>query len=112
MTNARDLQNGMVGDPVDNRVEFGTDYKGDMTYTYQKIWMYHGDLIADEDVDKWLYSLVTEINPVGISELISALIDENSSADVFDWLTSDNYITSDNLMESIGATLVNNEEDA
>ena len=74
--------------------------------------MYHSDLIADEDVDKWLYSLVTEINPVGISELISTLIDENSSADVFDWLTSDNYITSDNLMESIGATLVNNEEDA
>ena len=112
MTNARDLLNSMVGDPVDNRIPFGTDYKGNMTYTYQKIWMYHGDLITDEDVDKWLYSLVTEINPVGISELISTLIDENSSADVFDWLTSDNYITSDNLMESIGATLVNNEEDA
>ncbi|MYV04427.1 hypothetical protein [Furfurilactobacillus milii] len=112
MTNARDLQNSMVGDPVDNRIPFGTDYNGNMTYTYQKIWMYHGDLITDEDVDKWLYSLVTEINPVGISELISTLIDENSSADVFDWLTSDNYITSDNLMESIGATLVNNEEDA
>lgn len=107
MTNARDLQNGMVGDPVDNRVEFGTDYKGDMTYTYQKVWMYHGDLIADEDVENWLYSLVTEMNPDGMTELISTLIDENSAADVFDWLTSDNYISRENLMTSIGATPAN-----
>lgn len=105
MTNTRDLQNGMVGDPVDNRVEFGTDYKGDMTYTYQKIWMYHGDLIADEDVDKWLYTLTVEHD--NIIDLVSTLIEENSAADVFDWLTSDNYVDSNTILESIGATVAN-----
>lgn len=105
MTNARNLENGMVGDPVDNRVEFGTDYKGDMTYTYQKIWMYHGDLIADEDVDKWLYTLTVEHD--NIIDLVSTLIEENSTADVFDWLTSDNYADSSTILESIGATVAN-----
>ncbi|WP_421016727.1 hypothetical protein [Furfurilactobacillus cerevisiae] len=105
MTNARDLQNHMVGDPVDNRVEFGTDYKGDMTYTYQKVWMYHGDLIADEDVDKWLYTLTVEHD--NIIDLVSTLIEDNSAADVFDWLTSDNYVDSNTILESIGATVAN-----
>lgn len=105
MTNPRDLQNHMAGDPVDNRAEFGTDYKGDMTYTYQKVWMYHGDLIADEDVDKWLYTLTVEHD--NIIDLVSTLIEENSAADVFDWLTSDNYVDSNTILESIGATVAN-----
>ncbi|MCF6419792.1 hypothetical protein [Furfurilactobacillus milii] len=105
MTNPRDLQNHMAGDPVDNRAEFGTDYKGDMTYTYQKVWMYHGELFTDEDKDKWLYLMVVEHNKV--ADTVAELIENVSAADVFEWLTSDSFIGTDTLLENIGATVAN-----
>ncbi|GKT04502.1 hypothetical protein [Furfurilactobacillus entadae] len=105
MTNPRDLENHMVGDPIDP-VRFGTDYKGDDVYCDQKVWMYGKELFADDDAEVWLQDHAMCKEPTA-TELVSELLDLYGGVELLGKLLSDDGFTDDTILDVIGATVVN-----
>ncbi|MGV0167634.1 hypothetical protein ACRYI5_03415 [Furfurilactobacillus sp. WILCCON 0119] len=107
MTNSRDLENSMVGDPVDDRVFFDRDFKGYTLYTcddvYQLMLDGHEYNFKSEDAD----DLLKRVLERKFHQILAVLKIQQGTNLVSMLFQDGGYETAFELLEDLGAKQIN-----